>query len=279
MMKYGMYSILEEALSTLNDRQLSAAIAAGFERQSGSLQIVENTFELLTSNIWTKTRLQDFFNAWRDTHLSSSSVAAIVCRLLTESDKGTPGSYCFIEAARSIAKVIHEDLGLCGETHSNLYERLANRICLGDDWKLNQHRIQSAYEFGNWVHGKRAEASLDQSLLVTISSEIYNHCEYTFIAPLFRNWMQNLLAFETDQIPRYMAYILVHTGPTESDHFLHGINSLQDYYSGVNFDLSYSAITESVAEYLVNVEKAHRGINSCLCEKQRISVPALMLTL
>jgi hypothetical protein len=274
MMQCSMYSILEEALRTLNDHQLSAAIAAGFERQLGSLQIVEETFELLTSNIWTKVRLQDFFNAWRDTHLSSSSVAAIVCRLLTESDTGTPGSYCFIEAARSIAKVIHEDLGLCGETHSDLYERMANRICLGDDWKLSKHRIQSAYEFGRWVHGKRVDADLDQSLFVTISSEIYNHCEYTFIAPLFRNWMQNLLAFESDQIPRFMAYILVHTGPTESDHFLHGINSLQDYYSGVNVNLSHSAITESVVEYLVNLEKAYRDIYSCLSDEQSISVPA-----
>lgn len=259
-----MNEILSDALAELGDNKISSAVEEGFKRSAHSLSVIERTFALLTSHVWSQKTLQTFFNAWRDTHLSSGSVSAIVCRLLEASGSRSPGAYCFVESARSIAQVIHEDLGMCGETHSILFERLANSICLDDEWKLNKHRVPTACEFRNWVHKKRVDGTLDQSIFLTIASEIYNHCEYSFIAPLFKNWMQNLLGFERERIPSNMAYILVHTGATEHNHFLHGLNALLDYYSGVDRLLKYSDITDSIVEYLSQLECAYEEIYSRL---------------
>ena len=145
-----------------------------------------------------------------------------------------------------------------------LYERLANSVCKGDEWKLDANRINSAYEFGNWVHHQRVVADIETGLLTTIASEIYNHGEYTFAAPLFRAWMETLLGFSPEATRHSLAYIVVHTGTTESDHFMHGIDALKSYYAGIGMSMDYEKVTASCAEYLKRVAGAFAGIDASL---------------
>lgn len=258
----GIHAVVKETIGSIPDYDLAAAVLKSFEKEELSIKQVESFFARLSSQVWPKSVLHRFFHAWRDTHLSSSSVAAMTCRLLSLADENSNDAHCFTAAASANSKIVHEDLGLCGETHANLYDRLANVVCRTDEWKLETHRVASAYQFGAWVHHERVVNNIACGLQTTIASEIYNHGEYTFVEPLLRLWMQDLLGLSPEQTRRSLAYITVHTGSTESDHFMHGVEALKYYSSGVGTDFSYESVSATSAEYLRRVGSAFAGMNA-----------------
>ena len=114
----GIQFVTQEAMGSIPDRELALAVNLAFEQEKTSLIKVQNYFQKLTSSLWTKRLLDCFFHAWRDMHLSSSSVAAMTCRLLSMAEHSYDNRHSFFQAAHANAKIIHEDLGLCGERHA-----------------------------------------------------------------------------------------------------------------------------------------------------------------
>jgi len=262
----GIRSIVGDAIAGLPDGNLATAVEQAFEKEQASVNRIEECFEQLTSRAWSRPTLERFFHAWRDTHLSAGSVAGMTCRLLALAEKaGAERSHSFKEAAGQTARIIHEDLGLCGETHAELYNRLATSVCDGDEWELRRNRVPSAFEFRNWVHHQRVVArDLQEGLLTTIASEIYNHGEYSMLAPMFNHWLEERLAFEPEKVQRDIAYIAVHTGGTESGHFMYGMHALRHYCEGAGIAVHYPRIEQKCTEYLSRVGRAFEGIAAAL---------------
>ncbi len=260
----GIHAIVSETVANLPDGELAAAVDKAFSQERASSERVEACFDKLTSRAWSRPTLERFFNGWRDTHLTSGSVAGIGCRLLLLAEqKNSENGASFSDAAARNARIIHEDLGLCGETHADLYARLATAVCDGDEWELQRNRVPSAYEFRKWVHHERVSAQdLQDGILTTIASEIYNHGEYSMISSMFRQWLENNLGFSPAEAKRKLAYIVVHTGDTESGHFLFGIETLKHYCRGVGLDVDYERVSERCAEYLRRVGDAFDGIGA-----------------
>jgi hypothetical protein len=261
---HAISSIAKNALLNLADRDLADAIGSAFDHEALVIKRIESVFERLAERAWSPPTLMKFFAGWRDTHLTSSSVAALVCRLLAQNEQ----SPAFICAAQSAANIIHEDLGLTGETHHRLFERLANRMCSSDQWKLDAFAVKSARGFSQWVHHQRVSAPIDEALITTIASEIYNHGEYTYASPLFRKWIQEQHLVPSEQIQSTLAYILVHTGATESDHFLHCVEALEKYLEGCGGQLDLTQVTSTCRRYFYKLGLAFAGIEAVLDEEQ-----------
>lgn len=260
----GIHAIVSETIAKLPNGELAAAIEKAFMQERTSNERIEACFDKLTSRAWSRPTLERFFHGWRDTHLTSSSVAGIGCRLLLlAEDANADNGASLSEAAARNARIIHEDLGLCGETHADLYARLATAVCDGDEWGLRRNRVPSAFEFRKWVHHERVSAQdLQDGILTTIASEIYNHGEYSMIAPLFRRWLERDLGFSPSEAKRKLAYIFVHTGDTESGHFLFGIETLKHYCCGVGLNVDYDRVSDRCAEYLRRIGVAFTGIDA-----------------
>lgn len=260
----GIRAIVSEAIADLPDGELAAAVDKAFAQEQASHERIEACFERLTSRAWPRPTLERFFHGWRDTHLTSGSVAGIGCRLMLLAEREYPeNGVAFFEAAARNARIIHEDLGLCGETHADLYERLATAVCDGDEWELRRNRVPSAFAFRKWVHRERVSAEdMQDGILTTIASEIYNHGEYSMIAPMFQRWLEGALGFSPREARRKLAYIMVHTGDTESDHFLFGIETLKHYCRGAGLEVDYERVSARCAEYLRRVGAAFDGIEA-----------------
>ena len=260
----GIRTIVSDAIGNLPDGELAAAVDKAFTQERTSHERIEACFDKLTSRAWSRPTLERFFHGSRDTHLTSGSVAGIGCRLmlLAEQANSEIGA-AFFEAAARNARIIHEDLGLCGETHADLYARLATAVCDGDEWELRRNRVPSAFQFRKWVHHERVSAEdMQDGILTTIASEIYNHGEYSMIAPMFQRWLERELGFSPAEARRKLAYIVVHTGDTESGHFLFGIETLKHYCRGAGLEVDYERLSARCAEYLRRVGDAFDGIEA-----------------
>ncbi|BAI75712.1 hypothetical protein AZL_c04190 (plasmid) [Azospirillum sp. B510] len=258
----------ENAIAGLGNSDFGNEVSAAFHRERASIQKVEECFEKLTSRAWSRPVLERFFHAWRDTHLTSNAVAAMTCRLmaLAEQAEGQPDrAVAFFSAASETGKIIHEDLGLCGEAHAELYYRLATNVCEGDEWERRRNRVPSAFEFRKWVLHQRVIAQdIQDGLETTIASEIYNHGEYTFAAPLFAPWLAREFGFTDQQVKRDLAYIVVHTGDTESGHFRHGVQALEYYCYGAQVTPDPIRLGARCSDYLRRVGDAFAGISARL---------------
>lgn len=258
----GIRDFVSEAISHLPDGNLATAVDSAFRQEQASVDRIESCFAELTSRTWSKSALERFFHGWRDTHLTATSVAAMACRLLSLAEAAADKDATWFEASASeTAKIIHEDLGLLGYPHAELYDRLATSVCGADEWGLCRNRVSSAFEFRKWVHHQRVVArDVQEGLLTTIASEIYNHGQYSAIAPLFQHWLEETLQLEEKQVQSAMAYIMVHTGDTESGHFMYGMKALSHYCRGAQVPVDYSRIEGRCAEYLSRAAKAFDGI-------------------
>ena len=135
----------------------------------------------------------------------------------------------------------------------------------GDDWQLLRNRVPAAHDFRKWVlHERTSAVDLQDGINTTIASEIFNHGEYSFAAPIFSDWLTQHLGITERDARRNLGYIVVHTGDTESGHFLHGVNALRHYCTGMGIAVDPVRIGNRTAEYLRRVGEAFQGIRAVL---------------
>jgi len=263
-----IHLVVKDALTHLTDTRIAEQVDHAFDRERQGLEQVEECMHLLTQRSWPRPVLEKFFHGWRDTHLTSGAVSAMMCRLMIAAANpaatiGRQGE--LMRAASETGFIIHEDLGLHGELHSELYNRLANAVCGGDQWQLLRNRVPDAHDFRRWVLRERTTAAdLQDGINTTIASEIFNHGEYSFAAPIFSHWLTQHLGQTERDAHRNLGYIVVHTGDTESGHFLHGVNALRHYCAGMGVAIDPARIGNRTAEYLRRVGTAFKGISAIL---------------
>jgi hypothetical protein len=70
-----------------------------------------------------------------------------------------------------------------------------------------------------------------------------------------------------------LACVLVHTGATESDHFLHGVDALGQLLDAQGRTIDYKSVTDVSRSYLSKLALAFDGIYMCLTENEEVFVP------
>ena len=92
--------------------------------------------------------------------------------------------------------------------------------------------------------------ALVESELTTLVHEIYTHGEVEFILPKFDKWLRNDSDLSEQEIQRSLAWIEVHCGPTEKDHFFHAVNSVASYAKAQDIDITNYDLEEIITDYL-----------------------------
>jgi hypothetical protein len=254
-----------EAISALENKSLAEALRSSFISCKTDLEKAEACFSRLTSKAWPRQSLEEFFHSWRDTHLTMTSVAAMMTRLLelSEAASTSDSREAYRKAALNISQVMAEDLGLKGgEDHSELFVRMANTICGGPEWESRRNRVPSCTNFRAWVYQQRVSApDLAGGLMLSVASEIYNHAEMTYLNQVVPGWLEKYYGFTRVDAKRANTYVDVHAHGVETDHFGVAFSAVEYIYLAEGKGVDYDKINSRCTDYLVAVGRAFEGVS------------------
>lgn len=199
-----------------------------------STQAAEYAFHRLTQGESSGSSLNTFLNGWKTTHVTALYVSGLMIRIQREAQdafaKDDYAKGCLLsKAAYHIGEIIAEDTGVIGVQHGELYERFAKSISKGDNWKLDKHKVPECDEFRRYVEKGRLRRPVEEAILMTAASENWNTGEYTFAAPLITEWLIEKRGMPEKDAKAAAAYVSVHAGDTELDHFTHALKAWQLY--------------------------------------------------
>jgi hypothetical protein len=87
-------------------------------------------------------------------------------------------------------------------------------------------------------------------LLTTLVHEIYTHGEVEFIIPKFESWLKADGLLTEQEINYSLAWIRVHCGPTEKDHFFHAVDAVYSYSKAFNINVSEYNLEKIITTYI-----------------------------
>jgi len=249
-----LHEITEPVLRAMPKGVLRTSLIAAFAEEQQSLSDVESAFLKLTTRKHPPEALRKFFGSWSKTNNSAASVAGLANRITlaarTLSDPAK--SRTLFEVCSCLQRITDEDLGaLGGALHSDLFHTMATALCRDDQWLLQGNCLRSALEFKAWTDRQRLRnRDLTVGLLTTLIHEIYTHGEVEFILPLFRSWLEHHMGIPACRVSYTVAWVTVHTGNTERNHFAHAVNATHAYAATAGVALSESMATPVFQEYL-----------------------------
>lgn len=249
-----MKTIISPVIESIDNAFIKKQLLTYFSEQTESFSAIENCFRILTSGKHSPDKLNCFFHSWSMTNNSAMTVSGIANRLtlLMHKNKPVKDPMELFQSLISLHRIVDEDLGVVGGImHKDLYFRMATHFCKNDQWLLNRYLTPEATEFKKW---KDKNSLKDQDivigLLTTIVHEIYTHGEVEYILPLFRKWLEENEGITGGESNAVLAWIAVHTGPTEKDHFFHAIHSLEHYARAMEIDLEKYDLKEIIETYM-----------------------------
>jgi hypothetical protein len=71
-----------------------------------------------------------------------------------------------------------------------------------------------------------------------------------FILPLFTRWLCEDYGYDDGEAKRILAWISVHCGPTEKDHFFHALNAIGHFSRAMAVNVDDYLLGEIVETYL-----------------------------
>jgi hypothetical protein len=135
--------------------------------------------------------------------------------------------------------------------HSDLFYIMATTVCGDDRWLTKAFCQKSAQEFKDWTDRQRLrEREHLKGLLTTLIHEVYTHGEVELIHPLFQNWFEFNIGIPADRIRYTVAWVTVHTGGTESNHFGHAVDAIQNFSSAMAIPIDEGLAREIFRDYL-----------------------------
>jgi len=249
-----LLKIVEPVLNDMPASVLKHALFEAFWSEEGALVDIENAFEKLTSRRHEPAVLRKFFASWSKTNNSATSVSGLANRitLLARSEQGSEAAEGLYRACGSLQRITDEDLGALGNTlHSDLFYNMATPICGDDQWLLKENCLPSAQAFKDWTDFRRLrDRDLLQGLLTTLIHEVYTHGEVEFIHPLYKQWFVRDMGVPTEKARTTVAWVTVHTGGTESNHFAHAVAAVNEFVEAMQVRVDLQTAREIFAEYL-----------------------------
>ena len=249
-----LLSIILPVLEGMEESPLKKQLLTYFPLQAEHFSTIENSFILLTAIPHDPERLKPFFQSWSQTNNSAVTVAGLSNRMTMLIHKNSPvadEAHLFRSVA-SLNRIVDEDLAVVGKVlHSDLFYAMATNICGDDEWLSKKYLDESARGFKAWKdRNSLRDKDLLIGLLTTLVHEIYTHGEVEFILPKFSRWLESDYNFGKDPLKNTLAWISVHCGPTEKNHFFYAVNAIMHYVKAMNVNLEDYDLAEIVADYL-----------------------------
>lgn len=246
--------IVMPVLDALPVSHMQQELIRGFSAQPQRLATIEGAFRRLTSGHHAPDALRDFFHSWSQTNNSAVTVAGIGNRLslLAREGHGVKDEAALLRTIVSLDRILDEDLAVTHRIlHSQLFYEMATTIVGDDLWLSHRHNRPEAKAFKAWKDANSLrEDDLFMALLTTLVHEIYTHGEVEFILPLFRRWLREDLGFDDRECTRTLAWISVHCGPTEKNHFFHARDAIGHYIAATGVRIEEYPIADIVVAYL-----------------------------
>lgn len=247
-------SIILPVLDGMPSSHLKLTLLSEIPKHRPSFEAIERAFVALTSRRQAPDMLRRFFQSWSQTNNSAMTVAGIGNRLtlMLHSGDKIHDPAALVQALVSLNRIVDEDLAVTGAVlHSQLFYTMATGIVGDDEWLLHRHLDPAAHDFKAW---KDRSSLRDRdpmvALLTTLVHEIYTHGEVEFILPLFRAWLARDHGVDEAASKRMLAWISVHCGPTEKNHFFHALDAVRHYAKAMSLRVEDYALDEIIAQYL-----------------------------
>jgi hypothetical protein len=249
-----LLSIIIPVLEGMEDSHLKKQLLHYFPTQAANFETVENGFTLLTSLPPDPDRLKYFFHSWSQTNNSATTVSGLSNRMTMMLHKNMPigDEHSFVRSVASLNRIVDEDLAVVGNVlHSDLFYNMATNICGNDDWLSRDYLHPDAKAFKAWKD-KNSLRNKDIliGLLTTLVHEIYTHGEVEYILPKFTDWLNDKFELSKNDLKHTLAWITVHCGPTEKNHFFYAVNAINFYVKAMNINIEDYDLGEIVADYL-----------------------------
>ncbi|MGN4048090.1 hypothetical protein [Pseudomonas sp. SM4] len=249
-----LLNVIEPVLEDMPEGVLKQALVATFRSEEAALLDIEASFQLLTSRRHDAVPLRTFFGSWSKTNNSAASVSGLANRitLLARSEQGGEAAQRLHQVCSSLQRITDEDLGALGNIlHSELFYNMATPICGDDQWLLKENCLPSAQAFKDWADSRRLrDRDLLEGLLTTLVHEVYTHGEVEFIHPLFKQWFERDMGVPAAKVRSTVAWVTVHTGGTESNHFAHAVAAVEEFVDVMGIAVVQAAAQEIFSEYL-----------------------------
>ncbi|MDE2483057.1 MAG: hypothetical protein KGN02_12825 [bacterium] len=249
-----LLAIINPVLDSMPESHLKPALRDAFVAQRRHFETIEAGFRALTARRQDPEMLRTFFASWAQTNNSATTVAGIGNRMTLLVHKGADvaDERAMLGALASLDRIIDEDLAVTGKVlHAQLFYDMATGIVGDDDWLSQRYVHPTARAFKAWKDANSLrEHDLTIALLTTIAHEIYTHGEVEFILPLFERWLGESYERTHAETLRTLAWIGVHCGPTEKNHFFHALDALERYTTAMGVRADLAAVETIVASYL-----------------------------
>ncbi|MGG1946522.1 hypothetical protein AB1286_17160 [Trinickia sp. NRRL B-1857] len=250
----GVLNIVMPVLSEMECGVLKRALITAFATEQSSLREIEDAFHRLTERRHPASALRPFFASWSKTNNSAASVSGLANRitLLARSDAASVASSRLYEVCASLQRITDEDLGaLGGVLHADLFYTMATAACGDDAWLLKSACLPSAQAFKDWTDRQRLkERDLLQGLLTTLVHEVYTHGEVEYIHDLYKTWFHTHVGVPAERVRHTVAWVTVHTGGTESNHFAHAVRAVTAFADAMQVTLNEAAAQALFQDYL-----------------------------
>lgn len=249
-----LISIITPVIDQMAECHLKTQLLSYFPLQTDNLTIIENSFIHLTEKKQAKETLNLFFKSWSQTNNSAMTVAGLSNRMtmIVHKNKLTNSEHDLFKSVASLNRIVDEDLAVVGRVlHSDLFYTMATNIVGDDSWLSNQYLSDEAKEFKAWKDkNSLRDKDIMIGLLTTLVHEIYTHGEVEYIIPKFESWLRDDGLLTEQEINSTLAWIRVHCGATEKDHFFHAVDAVYSYSKAFDVDVTEYNLEEIITNYL-----------------------------
>jgi hypothetical protein len=264
----GIAPVIRQAIALLDNQCLRDTLDATYRSVQGRIatDTAERVFDRLTSSRWPVETLCRFLSGWRSTHGTALFVSGMIIRLHREARIAAGSSRSMLyEAAAEIGEVIPEDTGVDDTPHHELFAQFANQIVGDDQWQLERYTVPACEQFRSSLRKKRLSGPIESAILLTAASENWNTGEFTYLDPLARSWLIEVLGDSPATAGRATAYISHHAGETELRHFLHVLHAWDLYCRATGLTPDVLKAKSVLEEYLT-------GITTAFAELERLLI-------
>lgn len=249
-----MKSIITPVLEEISNTYLKQQLLQHFTSSEQEFRTIQDTFKRLTSATHESEKLNVFFHSWSMTNNSAMTVAGLSNRLTMLIHKKRPvqDEALLLRSITSLNRIVDEDLDVVGGVlHKDIYYKMATHFCKGDQWMQMRYLTPEAKEFKSWKdRNSLKDTDLVTGLLTTVVHEIYTHGEVEYILPLFEEWLQQQEGISGRDAQVILAWIIVHTGPTEKNHFYHAIHAVEQYTQAMGIRLEDYSLETIISDYM-----------------------------
>ncbi len=263
-----LLKVVEPVLQLMQAGVLKQALTDAFRSQEAALVEIEEAFQALTARAHGAAPLRRFFASWSKTNNSAASVSGLANRitLLARSEQGSEAARRLYQVCTSLHRITDEDLGALGNTlHADLFYNMATPLCGDDQWLLKANCLPRAQAFKDWTDGQRLrDRDLLKGLLTTLVHEVYTHGEVELIHPMFKQWFERDMDVPPARVRATLAWVTVHTGGTESNHFAHAVAAVEEFADAMGIAVVKNAAQELFVQYLHYKAEVMRDCAQCL---------------